>query len=151
MNRKIPCRSLNKLTAKEAGKELAARGEQVLRLGQVRKDHLRNVLLGAARVPAALTRSPTTNIYKKELGQERLQIMSCEPLHDLKSAFSNTLTELDRHLLAPTAQSYNEVIDLRVVPTKGKALAEKPRGYLLDSLRIGRRKNTKMQRAERQV
>ena len=77
--------------------------------------------------------------------------MSCEPLHDLKSAFSNTLTELDRHLLAPTVQSYNEVIDLRVVPTKGKALAEKPRGYLLDSLRIGRGKNTKMQRAERQA
>ena len=72
--------------------------------------------------------------------------MSCEPLHDLKSAFSNTLTELDRHLLAPTAQSYNEVIDLRVVPTKGKALAEKPRGYLLDSLSIGRGK--KHQNAE---
>ena len=65
MNRKIPCRRLNKLTAKEAGKELAARGEQVPRLGQVRKDHLRNVLLGAARVPAALTRSPTTNNLHK--------------------------------------------------------------------------------------
>ena len=59
-----------------------------------------------------------TNNYIKELGLERLQIMPCEPLHDLKGAFSNTLTELDRHLSAPTAQSYNEVIDLRIVPTK---------------------------------
>ena len=35
--RKIPGRSLNKLTAKEAGEKLAARGEQVPRLGQDRK------------------------------------------------------------------------------------------------------------------
>ena len=41
---KIPGRSLNKLTAKETGEELAARGEQVPRLGQDGKDHLRNVL-----------------------------------------------------------------------------------------------------------
>ena len=109
---KIPGRSLNKLTAKEAGEELAARGEQVPRLGQDRKDHLRNVLLGVVRVPALLARSPTANI--KELGLEGLQIMPCEPLHDLKGVLFNTLTELERHLPASAADSYKEVIGVTV-------------------------------------
>ena len=91
---KIHGRSLNKLTAKEAGEELAARGEQVPILGQDRKDHLRNVLRGVVRVPALLARSPTANI--KEPGLERLQIMPCEPLHDLKGVLSNTLTGSER-------------------------------------------------------
>ena len=109
---KIPGRSLNKLTAKEAGEELAARAEQVPRLGQDRKDHLRNVLRGVVRVPALLARSPTANI--KELGLERLQIMPSEPLHDLKGVLSNTLTELERHLPAPAANSYKEEIGVTV-------------------------------------
>ena len=33
--------------------------------------------------------------------------------------------------------------DLGVVPAKGEALAEEPCGHLLDSIRRGRRKNTK--------
>ena len=91
---KIHGRSLNKLTSKEAGEELGARGEQVPILGQDRKDHLRNVLRGVVRVPGLLARSPTANI--KELGLERLQIMPCEPLHDLKGVLSNTLTDSER-------------------------------------------------------
>ena len=64
------------------------------------------------RVPALLARSPTANI--KELGLERLQIMPCEPQHDLKGVLSNTLTELERHLPAPAADSYKKVIGVTV-------------------------------------
>ena len=69
-----------------AGKygKIHGRGEQVPILGQDRKDHLQNVLRGVVRVPALLARSPTANI--KELGLERLQVMPCEPLHNLKGA-----------------------------------------------------------------
>ena len=63
-------------------------------------------------MPALLARSPTANI--KELGLERLQIMPCEPLHDLKGVLFNTLTELERHLPAPAADSYKEVIGVTV-------------------------------------
>ena len=108
---KIPRRSLNKSTANEAGEELEARGEQVPRLDQDRKDHLRNVLRGVVRVPALLARSPTSNI--KDLGLERLQ-MPCQALPDLKGVLSNTLTELERHLPAPAADSYKEVIGVTV-------------------------------------
>ena len=63
-------------------------------------------------MPALLARSPTANI--KELGQERLQIMPCEPLHDLKGVLFNTLTVLERHLPAPAVDSYKEVIGVTV-------------------------------------
>ena len=63
-------------------------------------------------MPALLARSPTANI--KELGLERHQIMPCEPLRDLKGVLSNTCTELERHLPAPAADSYKEVIGVTV-------------------------------------
>ena len=118
-------------------------------------------------MPALLAHSPTTNM--KELGLERLQIMPCELLHDLKGVLSNSPTELERHLPAPAAQSYEEVIGVTVdrqrsrgciwreavrlltkqattwesCPQQGKALAKEPCRHLLDSLRRERRRNTK--------
>ena len=105
----IKLKPLEKLLVSDLKTELLARGFDI---SGKNKPQLQSILSeelkGAQRVPSLLVTNPTQSI--SGLNLQEYEILSCEPLHDLKGHSYNLLQEIP-HLLPQYKDTFTQIID----------------------------------------